>query len=246
MSWRPSRASAKSSQSSRFASGTGERWSTGAGLGRGLRGAASARVSCLGVSPKRESISQTAGKSGSGSDRGRLRCCGVIGWATWSCTPSSEPSSRAALSRGQNQRAHQASMTVFRRQYGVPGVVRSSTILSRGIASCGLRQVLRAPDVDGAADLAFGDAQALDDEGPQVLGADRQGLQALDLGQLVASGPSCPTGALRSCLRHVASCFAWSGASSLASFSPATAPQPAAGSRKWWTWPDGILPAENG
>ena len=40
--------------------------------------------------------------------------------------------------------------------------------------------------------------------------------------------------------------FACPEASSLASFSPATAPQPAAGSRKWWTWPTRICPAENG
>ena len=52
----------------------------------------------------------------------------------------------------------------------------------------GVRQVRRAPDVDRPADLAFGDAQALDDQVPQVLGAGRQGLQALDLGKLVVRG----------------------------------------------------------
>ena len=64
-------------------------------------------------------------------------------------------------------------MTVFSRQYGVPGDVRSATILSAGIASTAPGKIGRAPDVDGAADLTLGDAQALDDQGPEVLGAAR-------------------------------------------------------------------------
>ena len=44
--------------------------------------------------------------------------------------------------------------------------------------------------------------------------------------------PFLSEGDLRSCLRHVPSCFACLGASSFVSFSPATAPQPSAGSKK--------------
>ena len=109
------------------------------------------------------------------------------------------------------------------------GRFRSSRIWSRGIASCGLRQILRAPDVDRAADLAFGDAQALDDQVPQVLGADRQGLEALDLGELVAPPTCLSDGDCWSCLRQVASCLACSGASSFASFSPRPRPSPPLG-----------------
>ena len=135
MSWRPSSASAKSSQSSRDLSGTGRVRST-ATLGlAGFWGAVEDSVSCFGGLAEE-------GVHLPDLREDRVRVSGS-GWVPPRTPPppsfpryaSSEPSSRLALPTGQNHRAHQASIRVFSRQYGVPGDSRSKTIWSRGIAS---------------------------------------------------------------------------------------------------------------
>ena len=248
MSWRPSRASAKSSQSSRFASGTGRVRST---TGLGLTGLAWGRlrrgVSCFGGLAEEGVHLPDLREGRVRVDRRRLRL-----------------PVRDAADRGSSVHlvgaVEQARLVERPEPQGAPGVhqglqppVRGARRSSGPRGSCragsprrAVGQVVRAPDVDGAADLALGDAQALDDQVPQVLGPAGQRLQPLDLGELLAAD-FLSDGGLRMLPapgRRAAS--ASSGASSLASFSPATAPQPSAGSRKWWTCPDGIGPRENG
>ena len=188
MSWRPRRASAKSSQSSRFAQRDGAVGRRRAWLRAGLAGGRFGQGELLRGLAEEGVHLPDRGEDRVRVDRGRLRLR----------TASAGGVACVHLVRA----VEQARLVDWPEPEGAPGVhdglqppvrgARASSGRRRsrrgGSPPDGLRQILRAPDVDGAADLAFGDAQALDDQGPQVLGAAGQGLQALDLGELVADG----------------------------------------------------------
>src|ERR1700678_1472866 len=130
MSSRPRTDSANSSQSSKSLSGITERRTTRGFGGGDLRGA-TARMSCSGSSSSnRDAFTYVTGNTGDGStmvdsaNAGSRADTGTgvdsgTGEGTVEGTGSyteSEPSSRPALSTGQNHSAHQASITVFSRQ----------------------------------------------------------------------------------------------------------------------------------